>query len=467
MKHGSFISSARVAALVLLLFSCGQQQDQAPPHPNLPSFTTTERSFAQDGRQYSQADLLDVRLKTTFSLQERSVRGRATIVWTAVKDGYAFFLLNALPAGSTLNGEPVEIYSLKDPDGKNDLRVIDREVKAGERYTLTLEYRMADRHVTFVPDGVRFFTSMSDITSGNFLEAFAPANFEDDSFLLSWELEIEGQAGPHRLFANGEARETGKSSWRVDFPDYYVSSSFFLHLTNTPLVVKHSVFQGITGPIPLTVYSQDAALAERAMAALPRIFAELESTYGPYTHTSFLAYISGRGGMEYCGATITSMAALAHEVTHSWFARGVMPSDGRSGWIDEAIASWRDHAYFRANSIGTRPPTNLGRFSAFERFAPANSYVDGRNFLSELDLLLAPTGGLRPLLREFYRRWQRRSVHTADFLTLLEELSGKSLKDLFDTYVFGGHGVESDSGHTHEESLHPPRLSPEEILQLR
>ena len=54
--------------------------------------------------------------------------------------------------------------------------------------------------------------------------------------------------------------------------------------------------------------------------------AELEADYGAYTHDSMTVYIAGRGGMEHCGATITSMSALGHEITHSWFARGVMPA---------------------------------------------------------------------------------------------------------------------------------------------
>jgi hypothetical protein len=63
--------------------------------------------------------------------------------------------------------------------------------------------------------------------------------------------------------------------------------------------------------------------------------------------------------MEYCGATMTDPGALGHELTHSWFARGVMPANGNTGWIDEAVASWRDDGYPRASRAPNRSAVNL------------------------------------------------------------------------------------------------------------
>ena len=44
--------------------------------------------------------------------------------------------------------------------------------------------------------------------------------------------------------------------------------------------------------------------------------------------------------MEYDGATTASVAALEHEVFHSWFGRGVKPARAADGWIDEAWTTW-------------------------------------------------------------------------------------------------------------------------------
>jgi hypothetical protein len=44
--------------------------------------------------------------------------------------------------------------------------------------------------------------------------------------------------------------------------------------------------------------------------------------------------------MEYEGATLSSPAALKHEMAHSWWGRGVAPVSEHHGWIDEAVALW-------------------------------------------------------------------------------------------------------------------------------
>src|SRR5690606_28199516 len=114
------------------------------------------------------------------------------------------------------------------------------------------------------------------------------------------------------------------------------------HLGETGRFVERSaVYHGLEKEIPVLVYSPRSDLADSGLARALSVLAELEGTYGPYAHAKMVAYITpDGGGMEYCGATMTSLWALEHEFTHSWFARGVMPADGNAGWIDEAIASW-------------------------------------------------------------------------------------------------------------------------------
>src|SRR6202007_2624705 len=64
----------------------------------------------------------------------------------------------------------------------------------------------------------------------------------------------------------------------------------------------------------------------------------LAARFEPWVHgDTFWAVLWGPGrGMEYDGATTTSVGALEHEVFHSWFGRGVKPARAGDGWIDEA-----------------------------------------------------------------------------------------------------------------------------------
>jgi hypothetical protein len=455
---------------VIAFTSCGKNSSENRNQEHW----ATSRIFQENGTTFSPADLQNMELRWDFEPNSGLARGEVHIRLKATANGITYFLSEADPEEVTLDGETVEIESRLDPDRLNLLRTVRNSLEEGREYSLRFTYRISPSRLTLSPQGVSLLTSMGDVRSGNFLEAYAPAGFEGDSFALSLGISLHGDhLDQHSLFANGEVTKLDDKRWQIEFPEYFGASSFYLHLTHRPLTVRTTVYQGRQGAIPILVYSQDAALASAAIQELPTLFSELEETYGPYAHASFLAYITaGRGGMEHAGATVTSLGALAHEVTHSWFARGVMPSDGRSGWIDEAVASWRDYGYRRAEALHRRAPTNLGRFSPFQRFTPGNCYVDGRALLSELDLMLADRGGLRPLLRDFYSLWKRRAIRTADFQDFLETRGKLDVKALFRNYVYGSDGDypgDRGAGIAQDEtgSLHPPALTPEEVAALR
>ncbi len=470
---GKFNLVAGLALSTIILFACGSGSERKAVGANDYREWATSRTFFENGRAYTPADFEQVNLDLKFSAPESVARGVSEIEFTAVSDGYAYFLSEADILNATLDGLPTQIQTRRDPDNVENLRVISAPLLQGTPHRLRLEYQVPVSRVGFTNGGVNFLTTMSDLGRGNFFEAYAPASFEFDAFALDLNLEIVGGSSPrpHSIFANGNVTQSSATSWKISFPGHFTSSSFYVHLTNTPVHVRTGTYQGQAALIPLTIYSRDSALAGDAISRLPALFQELESTYGPYAHSSFIAYISGSGGMEHSGATITSVSALGHELTHSWFARGVMPSDGRSGWIDEAIASWRDNGYFRANQVGSRAPTNLSRISAFQRFTVYNAYVDGRNLLSEIDFLFAAQGGLRPVLKDFYAAWKGKSIRVADFRFFLEEKSGINLGQLFQKYVYADTNFPGDSTiHPQfraDETLHPPPLTEEEIRQLR
>lgn len=142
--------------------------------------------------------------------------------------------------------------------------------------------------------------------------------------------------------------------------------------------------------------------------------------------------------MEYAGAAITSVGALDHELLHSWFGRGAIPSDGRSGWIDEGIAGWRDNGYYTSAWPADRDFTNLANFSPFERFTPKNCYRDGSSFMAELDGCLERRGGIRPVLKKFFAEYKTRAISTPLFQLFLETELNLDLHTAFRNYVYGG-----------------------------
>lgn len=450
--------------------SCGSDRNGPPAPDSLDrAHWSASRAFTAGGTSYSPADFEEARLTYRFRPGEKLAHGKAEIAFRATTHGLAYFLSDPAITSARLDGEELEIVSRPDPDNFNTLRVIPRQLRRGTLHHLALKFVVPASRVTLDGGSVGFLTSMSDLGRGNYLEAYSPSSFEHDSFRLTTHLAIEGEHAPgHRVFTNGTVTRSGGSEWEVEFPGHFTPSSFYLHLTDTPFFVKEGSYAGLRGAIPLVAYSREEQLAAKAIEMLPALFAELEATYGAYAHPSFLAYIAGRGGMEYSGATISSLGALGHELTHSWFARGVMPSDGRSGWIDEAIASWRDFGYFRSAPSG-RAPTNLARYSAFQRFTPGNSYSDGRQLLSEIDHLLASQGGLRPALADFFHEWKLRTVRTADLEAFLGRRSGPAMTDLFRRFVYAADSGWAGDGErsSREENPAHPELTERELRELR
>lgn len=429
--------------------------------------------FEVDGQTLVPMNFEDQRLKITFDISQKTSWATSQIRFRQMKDGRAYFQLSASPFSVKLDGLPVEISEVQDPEQQHqNYWALNRVSLAEGEHVMSLEYELPSNRVTFYPDaGLGFLTDMTDLYQARFFEYWGPASFEQDAFRMVMELEIQNSNIEHQIFSNGQVVQKSPSSWTIDFPDYFTSSSFYVHLTDRKLFVKKGVIAGSQNFFPVTVYSSSDLLAQSAFDSLPRIFAELERDYGPYVHDRFIAYINpGGGGMEYSGATITGLNALEHEMFHSWFARGVLPAEGRSGWIDEAMASWRDYGYFQGDTSLYRRPTNLSDYSSYRKSTAPNSYLDGRELLADLDVVFAEFGGMKVLMRSFFERYQRRVVTTEEFWSFLKLKTAKNIDPYFRRYVFQqGSDISRQAVKDFEQtrSLHPPPLTEQEILNLR
>ena len=259
---------------------------------------------------------------------------------------------------------------------------------------------------------------------------------------MSITIELTGARSVHHLFANGAVSEIAPDAWKIDFPAYFTCSSSYLHLTNKLVAVAGDIFHGQEQEIPVTVYGDDAYVVNSELPRALAIMAELEAAFGPYAHPQMLIYSArsaepGLAGMEYCGATMTNPRVLSHEIAHSWFGRGVMPANGNAGWIDEAIATWRDYQYVRAAGPPRRQPVNLAGFSKFRRDTTRDAYQMGLLLMSEIDFLLRDQGGLRPVLRSLYLARRRRLIDTPFFQNFLEQQTGLDFTRIFARYVYG------------------------------
>lgn len=429
-------------------------------------------SFEWNGNQVVPVDFYDMDLSLTFDASAKTGHGRAVIRFHAPESGFP--LLDMVPDATAinLNGAPLratDLVEINSPDGKTKLRVLNQIVFAFSFNTLEIEYRFPTSQITYTNGGIRLGFFMGDVGSADqrgFLEKFGPSNLEFDAFALRLSVNVKNASSTHQLFTNGEVLTQSAENYVVQFPYYFTPSSIYFHLSNQNFESLHETYVGTQHSYPVTVYAASASLASRGLTAAKRVLGELESTYGPFAHDRVVAYItSGGGGMEYCGATITSLSALEHEFTHFWFARGVMPINGNAGWIDEAIASWRDNGYPTHSSL-SGSGSLLAGFPAFQRMTPMAAYSAGARVMGHLDYLFRSSGGLKPIIKKLFAEQQRQGISTPFFQDFVETQTGNDLASLFAKHVYG---TTRDITHVSSPppSKHPRPFTEQEYHALR
>jgi len=505
MKSSYFLKKWASFTFIFLFFICSESSSNAEPpsvsNPALSKFerypygqrplpgevseiVTGYRPIDLDSKEithlektYAPINFLRQELTLTFDIRNQSARAHSVIYFEHAKPSYPYFQLTPEILTARLDDNPVSTIQISDPDEAGEKFISLSQLTSAGEHKLEIEYRLNSNSLSFPTGGVAILTDMYDISYAHFFETWGPTGFEDDAFELILNLEVQNARTDHKLFTNGQSTSINKTKWKIQFPKYFTTSSFYFHLTNRSLLESRFVIQGKEKTIPITVYGNNQTWINQARSKLPGLFQELERDFGPYPHDSFTAYLKapgGGGGMEYSGATISTVTALDHELFHSWFARGVMPAEGRSGWIDEAFASWRDHGYFQAPSLLSRAPTFLGTGSPFQKETPGNCYADGRQMIAELDRVFAEFGGMKPLMRLFFKRYKHRVVTTEEFWNFISAKTKMNVDAYFHRYIWGEPAFDTDPKKTfdifsdsRELSKHPPPLTPAEVAELR
>ncbi len=455
-------------------------------------------NFLYKSTQAVFVDIQSVDIHYVFDVESKEIKAESEIIFDMPERGYPIFDLipdvkKVLLAGKELD---VDLISeISDPDKMSKFRILEQEVLPSTGNKLLLSFEITDSSLfDFSSDEVKIGFFMSDLALNGreYLEQYGPTNFEFDQIRYTFDVDVVGTEKEHEIFANGVISKIGFNKWQLKFPEYYTASSLYFHLAEKGrFIVKREDFQGKEKIIPLVVYAASQSRVRKGLIAAKKVLAELEEDYGPYSHDHFIAYMTGYGGgMEYCGATMTSLRALSHEITHFWFARSVMPSKGNSGWVDEAIASWRDNDYPRSRRVPDRSAINLGGFSQYRRSTTRAAYNQGADFMSELDYIFSQESGpgLKPVLRQLFSE-KANSVFTMDFFedfiissAINSDFSTGFSEDLdyesmFSRYVYGDDSVEfsvnaeqekmADEPRTKVISNHPRPFTQEEIKKLR
>jgi hypothetical protein len=412
-------------------------------------------------------DFQKAEYNVTFDTLKMRTTVSTKITFKALAKGKPIFDLLPEPTNLKMNGQNTTQEIVSFPGGISTLRQVMQEVEPGI-HTLEMENRFKE-NVIYWPLLGRVSSAfwIRDLKERKFLEQYVPSNFEFDQYKIVMNIKFAGTKKSRQdIYSNGVVTQTSPTTYRIEFPEYFTVSCPYFHTTPKGRMRRLDFsYPSISGRhIPITVYSPFKSRTKRFKKETIRVMAELEADYGAWAHPGFVAYgtMPGTGGMEHSGATQTSFGALDHEMLHSYFAKGIMPANGASGWIDEAIASWRDKGYPRLPDPGFGG-SNIGGHSVYQRHTDNRSYALGSAFMAYLDWRLQDMGGLKAFLKGYFAAYKHQVVTTEHFKNNLEFFSGIKMDSEFDTFIFGKSHSES---HSHEENPVHKALSKSQLLNL-
>lgn len=202
-----------------------------------------------------------------------------------------------------------------------------------------------------------------------------------------------------------------------------------------------------------------SSATKTALRRLPQMLAWLERLYGPYPFGSsglVIDNVSSGYALETQSRPVMPGGAdpstTIHELAHQWFGNSVGPRDWNHIWLNEGWAVFTEwlwaqrqggpapHQTFRRtyarhaadDSFWTVPPGNPAKPENL--FDPA-IYDRGAMTLQALRERIGSADFTR-LTERWLRDHKYRTVTTAQFIQLAEQVSGKQLDKLFDDWLY-------------------------------
>ena len=380
-------------------------------------------------------DVEQVSARLTFDVAARQASVEATIDFTVgPADGCPVLDLRQAVDSLVLDSAPLtpDVWPHRDLGGGPgaEMRVLDRVLAAGTSHRLELAYRLA------TPDSagaqpIGWGEGASHSTCGCpicTLGATWRCGFPPT---CARPLRphpggaVVGAGVEHAVLSNGAGRALTSGATGIEYPAHFTSLSPMLVVAPAPDFEIRRRRLALAGrDEPITLLTADHAEAGADAAACEDDIAGWLSQqavrYGPWAHgSSFIAVLWGAGrGMEYDGATTAAVAALEHEVFHSWFGRGVKPARASDGWIDEAWTSWAtssrrvEEPRFASEELSLdEPPVVLYPPHPWSRHTPTEAYREGARLFAGIAHLSAARAGCAPPwppgIRPTWAGWSR------------------------------------------------------------
>ncbi len=237
----------------------------------------------------------------------------------------------------------------------------------------------------------------------------------------------------------------------------------------TLAVGKFEIAQGTTsnGLPVINAYSKDLgdglAPAKASIERTGEVIDWASTLFGPYPFEAAGGYVPnlpGRGALEtqtrpvYASGTFQNgafMEVVVHELAHQWFGDSVSVRNWRDTWLSEGFATYAEWLWSEKEGEGTARELADYAYASqpaddpFWKVRPADPgkdnplhnavYLRGAMALQALREKIGDSTFFT-VLKEWQKQRRHGNATVEDFTRLAQDVSGKSLRRLFDTWLY-------------------------------
>ncbi len=416
-------------------------------------------------------DIVEMEVTLIYKPDENIVIGDSLIEFK-MREGQTKPLVHFdLPADSKINTIILNGESL-DPENSADVEFISfdettqkglefkRNCIEGSINTLRVNYTLS-----YVFSYKYFASDVNDISGIGNETIFPTINSPIDLSRHKITFAVESNR-KYSFIGSGKVTDISDAKtqkWLLDTErDVASYTVMFMLIPQDDIILKEREINGVD--VRVMAY-KDGVSVDDAFDILEEWLPELASNIGSFPMQRGLSvFLTVRGGgMEYFGATITSLYALEHEVFHMYFGCSVVAKTYRDSWWDEAINMWYElnakgslkpiNEDFKSDIVSGRTPVSVGfNDRAYDEGAMIIEYcseeIGGReNFISFLSYL--------------YEKYTFSPFNTFSLVEYFKDFSGIDMKSKFLNWLYKGvqtyfSGTSDFKRKYHEIDMTPP-----------
>jgi hypothetical protein len=470
-RKSLFLSFFSVVVLLVTSFA-GYSLTREPPLPFM------RRAETQLLDSTFRIDISTVTVTFDYFPLEYYVDCRALVEFT-MRPGQSRALIHLQPAirdsnvvrSISLNGEVLNFSNEADVkiisfEGTTQQALeFQRNLAADTVHTLDVSYRVT------IPEGYPRFSSMVNDLEGRGNEQWFPTiNTPHELARHLLTFRVHGDIA-FRCIGSGLVRETPSDvqQWSLDTEREVASYTImWVLLPEEDTILEERLIGGVNVRIMAFVGQIPPSIA---FAVLEQWLPELGTNLGPFPMPRGLSIflVSSGGGMEYYGATITTLNSLEHEVFHMYFGCSTVNKTYRDSWLDEAINMWYEYsvdpgyapipADYMSNIVSGRSAIAVG----FDRRA----YDQGARIMEAVARELGGRYEMIDFLSYIHHKYSFTPFTTMDFLDFLEEYSGVDMTARFLNWLYMGVENGVTPGPSYYRSIHEEKVDmtpPQELL---